>query len=594
MAYGLKYKFVFEATHDITYEVRILEKDFEGTAVQRPLGSAPVIRMQESDPIRATSVDLVLECQSDGEYVDLYSLDPRQYKVQIYRGTASKIWEGFIATEIYSEPDIAPPYDVRVTATDGLGVLKEYQYETGWGGRTVREQLQQMLLSKTGLSLDLYTVSRLREYGETTMSFLDEVKIDLDYMEGKNCYEVLCELLTTMRCVITQWRDAWLIIRLTDLNGQIKSNGDVTVMKSDYRGVNDTYTYDMEYLTARLGQMGATGTDMWPIGYLTRRIVPAKKSVKVTSEWHLKNGAPPVTQWTTSGDAHSDIHYGGSTFMALGTGYAYTEGRIAVSLNTFDFQRDIKVTVKVSGSSFSHIRPSAYVKVLAGWVSNGVTKYYSPADGWDASAADNEENPVTSTNVYGDPNVCETVEVIIPAAKDANAGYFAINVVGLNVEVYEATIQLMAGGGYEDIINITNDARGSAPELRISGGRELALSLVPVDFVAGVFYRDDGYTSDEIATAFSDGDYINRDFMTLAALSYAKEYAAPRIEISGNLDFPAALTFPPVIVKSHGVWALVSNYDWNLKESEYNIKAVTLPTATLTVASEEIKTLPNK
>ena len=592
MAYGLKYSFKFEATHDLTYEVRILERDFSGTAVQRPLGSAPVIHMQEADPIRATSVDLVLECQTDGEYVDLYSLDPRQYKVEIYRGTASKIWEGFIATELYSEPDIAPPYDVRVTATDGLGVLKEYQYEIGWGGRTVREQLQQMLLSKTGLSLDLYTVSRLREYGELTTSFLDEVKIDLDYMEGKSCYDVLCELLTSMRCVITQWRDAWLIIRTTDLNGQIQSNGDVTVMESEYRGINDTYTYDMEYLTASIGQMGAAGTDMWPIGYLTRRIVPAKKSVKVTSKWNLKNGAPSLTSWTGSGDAHTDSHYGGSTFWGLGTGYAYTEGRIAASMNTFDFQRDIKVTVKVSGSSFSHIRPSAHVKVLAGWVSNGVTKYYSPTDGWDASAADNEEIPVTSTNVYGDPNVCETVEVILPAAQDSNAGYFAINVVGLNVEVYDVDIRLMAGGGYEDTINIDNDARGSAPGISISGGRELDSKLMPVDFVAGVFYRDDGYTSDEIITAFSDGGYINRDFRTLAALSYAKEYAAPRIEVSGNLDFPAALTFQPIIVKSHGIWALVSSYDWNLKESEYNIKAVTLPTATLTIGSETITSLP--
>lgn len=594
MAYGLKYKFSFDATHDITYEVRILERDFEGTAVQRPLGAAPVIRMQEADPIRATSVDLVLECQTDGEYVDLYSLDPRQYKVQIYRGTSIKIWEGFIATELYSEPDIAPPYDVRVTATDGLGVLKEYPFETGWSGRTVREQLQQMLLSKTGLSLDLYTVSRLREYGETSESFLDEVKIDLDYMEGKNCYEVLCELLTTMRCVITQWRDSWLVIRTTDLNGQIKSNGDVSVMESEYRGVNDTFSYDMEYLTARIGQMGAAETDMWPIGFLTRRIVPAKKSVKVTSEWHMKNGAPPITQWTTSGDAHSDRHYEGSVFMALGTGYAYTEGRIAVSLNTYNFQRDIKVTVKVSGYYFSHIRPAAHVKVVAAWVSNGVTKYYSPSDGWDAAAADNDEIPVTSTNVYGDPNSCETVEVIIPAAKDSNAGYFAINVVGLNVEVYDVSVQLVDSGGYEDTIHIDNGARGEAPGISISGGRELALNLLPVNFVAGVFYHDAGDSASDISTAFSDGDNDNKDFMSLAALSYAKEYATPRIEISGNLDFPSDLTFQPVIVKSHGVWALVSSYDWNLKESEFSFKAVTLPTATLVVDSEEITSIPNR
>lgn len=588
MAYGLKYKFKFDATNDIVYEVRILEKDFEGTAVQRPLGSAPVIHMQENDPIRATSVDLVLECQSDGEYVSLYTSDPRQYKVQIYRGTSSIIWEGFIATELYSEPDIAPPYDVKVTATDGLGVLKEYKYETGWGARTVREQLQQMLLVRTGLSLDLYTISQLREYGDTAMNFLDEVKIDMDYMEGKNCYEVLSELLTSMRCVITQWRDAWVIIRETDV--VIQSDGDVVGMESEYRGVNDTYSLEIEHMTARTGQRGASGTDMWPVGYLTRRIVPAKKSVKVTSDWHLKNGAPPVTQWTTSGDAHSDVHSGGSAFMALGTGYAYTEGRIAASMNVYNFQRDIKVTVKVSGSSFSHIRPRAYVKVVAGWVSGGTTKYYSPSEGWDASDSDNDEIPVTSTNVYGDPNACETVEVTIPCAKDSNAGYFAINVVGLNVEVYDVDVQLVAGGGYEDTILIDNDARGSAPDITISGGRELALNLLPVDFVAGVFYRDDGASADEIVTAFSDGDNTNKDFMSLAALSYAKSVAAPRIEMSGILDFPSALTFHPLFLKSHNQWALVSSFDWNLKESEFSFKAVTLPTATLTVVSETITT----
>ena len=588
MAYGLKYKFKYEALYGVTYEVRLLEKDFSGTAIQRPLGSAPVLHMQENDPIRATSLDLVLECRTDGEYVDLYTSDPRQFKVQLYRGTTSCIWEGFIATELYSEPDIAPPYDVKVTATDGLGVLKEYSFETGWGGRTVRDQLQQALLVKTGLSLDLFTISQLRETGELATSFLDEIKIDLDYMEGKNCYEVLCELLTTMRCVVTQWRDSWVIIRETDV--VIRSNGDVACMECDYRGVNDTYALDKDYMTARVGQRGASGTDMWPVGYLTRRIVPAKKSVKVTSDWHLKNGAPPITQWTTSGDAHSDIHYGGSVFMALGTGYAYTEGLIAASMNTYNFQRDIKVTVKVSGSSFSHIRPRAYVKVIAAWVSGGTTKYYSPADGWDASSPDNDEIPVTSTNVYGDPNACETVEVIIPCSKDSNAGYFAINVKGLNVEVYDVDVQLVAGGGYEDTILIDNGSRGSAPDISISGGRELSLNLLPVDFVAGVFYRDNGYDASDIAVLFSDADNASKDFMSLSALNYAKSVAAPRIEISGVLDFPSAITFHPLFLKSHNQWALVSSFDWDLKDANFSFKAVTLPTATLTVVSETITT----
>lgn len=593
MAYGLKYKFVSEATHDITYEVRILERDFEGTAVQRPLGSAPVIHMQEADPIRATSVDLVLECQSDGEYVDLYSLDPRQYKVQIYRGTASKIWEGFIATELYSEPDIAPPYDVRVTATDGLGVLKEYQYETGWGGRTVREQLQQMLLPKTGLSLDIYTVSRLREYGETTMSFLDEVKIDLDYMDDKNCYEVLCELLTTMRCVITQWRGAWLIIRTADLNGQIKSNGDVTIMESEYRGVNDTYSYDMEYLTARLGQMGGAETDMWPIGYLTRRIVPAKKSVKVRAPWHWKSGFPRVADngWTIAGNG-SFITPG--NYYKLGQPSHFTaqiSGTLAATVVLSRFMQNFKVTVKASAQYPDMNIPGVMqsIKILAAWTdtTNNVVYYFDPSTGWTTTSVDGERTELRVANPEKDINATQEVSYEFPAIGLDTPGWFTVNVIGAIAEVYEILVEPGSVNGYEDIIFINNDARGAAQGIEIAGGRVTSWNLMSIDFLRGVFFREDAIT------AFSDGSNINKDFMSLTALAYAKENAAPRIEITGNLDFPASITFPPVIVKSHGVWALVSSYDWNLKESEYSIKAVTLPTATLVVDSEEIKSIPN-
>ena len=580
MAYGLKYKFKFDATNDIVYEVRILEKDFEGTAVQRPLGSAPVIHMQENDPIRATSVDLVLECRTDGEFASLYTSNPRQYKVQIYRGTASKIWEGFIATELYSEPDIAPPYDVKVTATDGLGVLKEYQYETGWGGRTVREQLQQMLLVKTGLSLDLYTISQLREYGETATDFLDEVKIDMDYMDGKSCYEVLCEMLTSMRCVLTQWRDNWVIIRETDV--VIQSNGDVLGMESEYRGVNDTYSLEIEDMTARIGKMGGANTDMWPVGYLTRRIVPAKKSVKVTSDWHLKNGAEPIANWTGSGD------YGaGSTFWYLGI--MGGTGIMANSMNLYSFRHDIKVTVKVSAYELGSLYGYPWLKVMAAWVEGGTTYYFNKDEGWITSNnPSGDEHRIDNTNWYDNPSLADTIEVTIPAKQTDNAGYIAINVQGHRLKVYDVTVEIQAGGGYEDTILIDNGSRGSAPGISITGGRELSTNKFPVDFVAGVFYHYDGYPDDEIIAQFSDGSNTNKDFMSLAALAYAKEHAAPRIEVSGVLDFPSALTFHPLFVKSHNDWALVSSFDWNLKEAEFSFKAVTLPTATLVVDSETI------
>jgi hypothetical protein len=45
-----------------------------------------------------------------------------------------------------------------------------------------------------------------------------------------------------------------------------------------------------------------------------------------------------------------------------------------------------------------------------------------------------------------------------------------------------------------------------------------------------------------------------------------------------------------MFIKSHGVWALVSTFDWDMLNEDIDFKAVTLPTATLTVGSETITT----
>lgn len=588
MAYGIKYKFRFEGTHD-TYEVQLLENGYYGNATKRPLGAAPVIHMQESDPFRATSLDLTLECQTDGEYVDLYTSDPRQYKVEVRKvnnNTLSLIWTGFVATELYSEPDIAPPYDVHITAIDGLGILKEYDFQTGFGGRPVRTQLQS-LLAKTGLTLDLYSVTQLCKYGEWPADFMDDVKIDMDYMDGKNCYDVLSELLTTLRCVVTQWNGAWVIIRETD--AQILSNGDVNGIKSDKTGVNDTIAASIEDMTAKIGQMGAVGTDMWPIGYLTRRVVPAKKRVVVSSAFHAKNGAPALSTWTGRGYTSYN-----STTGTWSVGYNLNDdpGTIEASMNMFSFKSDIKVKIKASCTNQTYYVPSANVKVLAIWVENGTNYYFQTQNGWvtngDPTGAENILQRDTSAN----PDLAPSIEVVIPAHGSANSGHITIKIEGYAATIFDVAVELLAPS-YKDVLLLANGARGAAEDLEVSGWRQLSSLMIPAAFCAGMFFKDDGDATSEILTAFSDGNNSNKDFMSLSALAYAKQHAAPRIEITGNLDFPGSMYCHPLFLKSHNQWALVSSFDWNLKEAEFNFKAVTLPTATLTVDSETITSIPN-
>ena len=578
MAYGAKYKFKFEDIHGITYEVRLLENNYYGAATVRPLGAAPVIRMQESGAFRTTSCDLMLECQVDGEFAALYTSDPLQYKIVVYRGT-QLVWQGFVATEIYSEPDIAPPYDVKITATDGLGVLKEYDF-VPVGVRTIRKHLESFL-SSTGLNDSIYCISSIKPHGDTIPNFFDDVQISLDYHDGHSIYEALEDLLKTMRCFVTQWSGQWLIIRETDVtvnSGNNKVPGYVIPVTPS----TATYGANITYLAAPVGQMGVV--DMWPVGFLTRAVRPAKKSVKVRAEWHLHDAAPDLGSWT--GDSGAA---GGASGWVLGGNGGV--GTIRGDVTIMQFNYDLKVTVKVyRGSVWQNYNGAPYVAISAGFFSVNGTKYYHPDTGWTSTTPPTgEEHSVTKTKTIINPEPPQEITVTIPSPSDTDGGWVYLYVYGHLVNVVGVEAYLDRGKGFEDTIVIDNGARGTGPDISISGGRQVSGDAMNAYWADGIFFSE---TSSSIIYSFDDADHTDLDYLSLTALNHAKVHAAPRIEITGTVNFPSILPLQPIILKSHGVWALMESYDWNLKEAEINFKAVTIPTATLTVDSETITSIP--
>ena len=587
MAYNTKYRFRFLSCHGTTYEVRLSENGYSGTVKDRPLGKAPVLRMQDGFPFRATCCELSLECKVDGEYVDLYTTDPNQYKVSLYRKNGNsyeQIWEGYVATELYSEPDIAPPYDVRITAVDGLGILKEYAFEAS-GYLSIRKHIQE-LLKKTGDTQPyLYIATQLHSGSGTAAYFMDDTEIDMDYMVGKTCYDVLEELLRSLRCSITRYGTLWLLVREVDV--QINSSGNLTTVFCPIE-LDESSSSDTVKCGGTVGKMGASGTDFWPNGYLTRRVVPAKKSVKVRADWNLRDGAPNLDHWYTSGDASAGP---GPRYLGSLGG----EGTIYDLIPMTQFTYDVKVTVKVArGSVWDNYNGAPYVKMTAMYQSAGGTvKYYHPDTGWTTtSPPTGDEQKVDKTNRSGDPNDVQTVELTIPCPNDSNNGNLVIYVSGHLVAVYDVDVEVLTVKGYEDTIIIDNGARGFAEDLSITGGRMTSTFNIFAWFVAGIWISDSAST---FLTSFSDGSNTNKDFMSLTALAYAKEHAAPRIEISGKLDkkYSSAMRVPPLFIKSHGVWAMMSRYDWDMLNEDVDFTAVTLPTATLTVDEEIITSLGN-
>lgn len=576
MAYRTKFSFGCESCWGTVYDILIEENGYTGSAVSRALGRPPIIRMQDSSPIFSTCCELYLECEEDYEYVDLYTTNPNQYRVSVLQNGHS-VWSGFVATELYSEPDIAPRYDVKITATDGLGTLKEYPF-VPIGYASVKEHLYN-LLDKTGNdSATIYMASRLREYGEHDTDFLDVVATNLDHLAGQSCYEVLKILLSSMRCIITSRGGDWLIVREVDVS--ISSAGALSVLHAGSASTSSS--------TLNVGKsIGSMGTsDLWPVGYLTRRVVPAKNAVKVRADWNLRNGAPPLVDW------YGDGEYTTGTARYLGN--MGGEGALYNMMPLGNFEMDIKVTVRaVRGSVWQNYNGAPYVKVTAMWMSQGGggTKYYHPDTGWTTERPPTgDEKPVERTDYSQDPAMAEEISFTIPSPNDSNGGGLSVYVIGHLIKVYGIDVELVMMKGYEDVITINNGARGSAGDLSIIGGRETDAFLILPGFVYGVWANQ---SNQSVITAFSDSSNTNKDWMSLTALAYAKEHAAPRIEVSGKLNhvFDAQMLMPPMFVKSHGEWAIMRTYDWDMLNEDVSFTAVTLPTASLSVTSENVTTV---
>ena len=601
MAYGIKYRFRFYSEHGVLHTVNISKDGYSGSVTERPLGKAPVIRMQDGTPFRSTSCNLVLECRTDGEFAELYTSNPKEFQVDVFRGGTlnsggTLVWEGFVATEIYSEPDIAPPYDVAVTATDGLGTLKEYNFE-GRGLKTVREQFA-YLLGRTGLRRPVYCATSAGPTSGTPATLFDSVSINMDYMVGESCYDVLAELLRSFHFTLTQYGGSWLILRETDVADKITSAGALNVYSVPTGSGSSTTTTTISNVRKTVGKMGVA--DVWPIGYLTRRVVPAKNELTIEAPWHKMNAAPSVASdgWSKN---EAVTHYPDPGYYKLGKQISglWTEGDIYSTVSFSSFQADINIGVKYNPSNdvFAISQAAARrLRIRVIWEAEGGAMYhYNEQDGWVAG----DEIVYLSTislvnapmNSYHDPALAAEATYSIPAFGGSTPGYLTIVVSGLIADVYDVGLEVGLCKGYKDTLILNNGARGKDETRTITGGRALYGYLNQTSMYGGLFV----WTSDTGTAVYDWADNRNygKNFVSLAALDYALSVAVPRVELSGKIDLPSGLTVPPMVLSLRSVLHQLKTYDWDLLNDEVSFTAVSSPAASVTVTSETVISIPN-
>lgn len=598
--YYTKYDLSFQTIHNVPISVEIQVDGYTGNPIVRKLGAPPVLKTQRNGRIISTSIELQAQCEVFGEFSEFYTSDPRHFLVEIGRGDdgegeTRQIWCGYVTPEIYSEPYIAPPYDVRIYANDGLGELKLYDW-TAVGRKNIAETLK-LLLSATGADYSyIRSVTKIKPTSGTPASFFDDIYIDLDYLAGKNYYDVLQVLLESIDADIMQYGGDWVLVRETDATPKaispITSPVNLETVFVSATGSSSSALYNV---VNTIGKMGVA--DLWPVGYMTRSIEPAKKKVVVTAPWHMANAFDNPNFQTN--DAWSFAGTGGVGGGSVTLGTMVVGAASGTASQTFTLRRltkNLKVTVRAAAQWVSNSYLDGKARGVGVWARYQVTrtseiKYYSQhgnSSDWEASYNEPDMQRVDIKDFGGsgrDAN--QELTFTIPSPGINEEVFLQVCIMGYGVIAYTAALTIEDNGGYKDEILINNGARGDAGNVEITGGRMTSDNITAERFYGGVLVNHLGAA----VYSFDDSTNSDKDFMSINALNRALSVAVPRIKITGRFNVPETMIYQPILVKDGSTNLLVKSFEWDLYNDEIQIEALSLPAASMTVTSETITSL---
>ena len=600
MAFYTKYDMSFKSVHGVPISVEIQVDGYTGDPIVRRLGAAPSLKTQKNGRIISTSIEFLAECLVWGEFAEFYTQDPRRFQVLVGRGDDGEgntrpIWRGYVTPEIYSEPYISAPYDVRICANDGLGELKLYDWEPV-GRQTIAQTLVTLLEAAGAEYSSIYSVSSLRPASGQAPDFYDSVYIDLDYLAGKSYYDVLQSLLESINADIMQYGGDWVLIRETDaLPKVIFPYSTAVSLEAVKLFSTGSYTSALYGVVNTIGQMGVA--DLWPIGYMTRSVEPAKKKLIVSAPWHFANAFddPDMVDagaWSLAGSASVGD---GITLGSMNVGASMGQASQIFTLQRFT--KSIKVTIKALAQWVSASYLDGKTRGVGVWARYQVTrtseiKYFCPRGNnteWGSSYSEPDVQKVDERDISSEPRRPHSKELSfdIPAPGVNEEVFLQIGIIGYGVIAVGASAIVEDNKGYQDTLIIDNGARGDESNVEITGGRMTGNNVIAERFYEGLLVDQYGAAQ----YSFSDGAQTGKDFLSINALNRAVSVAVPRLKISGKFNVPESMVRQPIILRDGTGDLLVKSFEWDLYNDEIRIEATMLPVATLEVASETITSL---
>lgn len=594
MAYGTKYRFTFDSVLGTPFRILIKKDGYSGSVLDRHLGGSPVLRRDKSDGVCGTSLEIPAECAVDGEFEEFKTSVPFTFLVELYGGSSlnTLIWTGYVTPELMSAPDIAPPYDVQVSCTDGLGELKYKEYPAR-GEYSLEDHLE-YLLGFTNLSLPVEMVNDIYHGSYGASSLLSKTVINLDFLEGETCYDVLQDILTALHATITQQNGAWLIFRETGAVITQRPGSNVYIPTSSGRGI----TVD------NFGSLDTHQDGWWPVGYMSHSNEPPRKRMTLTSENHYVENLLSNALWqAVSGGVDSGDFW---TLASAGAGMKQTQSFV------YPISKKLLLTIKVRNVGSGGDAGKLSLKVKAVGTSYAGSRTYYLGNGsyarrneqTDFSWQTDEVDSVIDVQAPAPEDTDEdyvNLGIVIPVYRNSARDYFYCESLEITISnkegtyeqrVYDVTLSKYERfSGFRKTVELNNGARGEGSDLDIvfatmAGGNvyngvEQLMLGVPVDSTS----------YDAIAFWYSSKFTTGLDYLSLMARDYALSIAAARTRLRGTLNVPVGRTRIPVCFQDDhdSVYYFIETLSWSLLNDELEVDMISRPSADITVSQEGLE-----
>ncbi len=252
MALQKRYYSTFKDIYNVSYRIEIWQENSAAYVSEEiKLASTPLtIEWQDTDKldvIKSSSATLNLWNKSDRKFIDLYAVDVKSVRLDVYRNNAI-YWSGTLDTELFEEPySYEKSYVTTITFSD-FAVLDRIKYNLS-GFKTLQSVLE-YCVSQTGINYNTINYNISTQRSSTNTDVIGSVSVLSDNFynedgEADTLHDVLEYALQPFTAIITQKNG---IIYVTDINALSKS----TPITIAWKGSDASLSVDKVYNEAEV------------------------------------------------------------------------------------------------------------------------------------------------------------------------------------------------------------------------------------------------------------------------------------------------------------------------------------------------------